>query len=69
LRGLGVNLVILFEKRVRYVKKVKNHCARTNAFKLSSISSLAANTKSFANHTVETKRTKTEMDLAIYAKS
>jgi len=25
---LGVNLVILFEKRVRYVKKVKNHWFR-----------------------------------------
>jgi len=25
---LGVNLVILFDKRVRYVKKVKNHCSR-----------------------------------------
>ena len=26
--ALGVNLVILFDKRVRYVKKVNNHWAR-----------------------------------------
>jgi len=26
MKVLGVNLVILFDKRVRYVKKVKNHC-------------------------------------------
>jgi len=25
---VGVNLVILFDKRVRYVKKVKNHLPR-----------------------------------------
>ena len=25
---LGVNLAVLFDKRVRYAKKVKNHCIR-----------------------------------------